>query len=138
MLECRSLIENLEHEVFASFTDTSKLQFLEAFDGVVVRLWIPTIKKKPAHTIPPNCVPVLVATSWVLTLIRVHQDLRFLCSYDPAVTIKRSLNVNYIQKNFVAHQLPVGMSELGDWGFCQLLKSIWKDGADVVFDGEVD
>ncbi|KAG1861070.1 hypothetical protein C8R48DRAFT_762450 [Suillus tomentosus] len=41
--------------------------FLEVFDGVVVRLWIPTIKKKPAHTIPPNCVPVLVATSWQLT-----------------------------------------------------------------------
>ncbi|KAG1899844.1 uncharacterized protein F5891DRAFT_1189314 [Suillus fuscotomentosus] len=28
--------------------------FLEVFDSVVVRLWIPTIKKKPAHTIPPN------------------------------------------------------------------------------------
>ncbi|KAG1898255.1 uncharacterized protein F5891DRAFT_981912 [Suillus fuscotomentosus] len=56
--------ESQKEIVFASFTDTSKLRFLEVFDGVVIRLWIPTIKKKPAHTIPPNCVPVLVATSW--------------------------------------------------------------------------
>ncbi|KAG1898742.1 uncharacterized protein F5891DRAFT_1190536 [Suillus fuscotomentosus] len=75
MLECRSLIENLEHEVFASFTDTSKLQFLEVFDSVVVRLWIPTIKKKPAHTIPPNCVPVLVATNLANTVESREQQL---------------------------------------------------------------
>lgn len=137
-LKCVSLGNKSEHGVSAPIAYPPEMHLPETLDGFIVRLGVSPIQEETPHTVPPDSMPVIFTSSWVLAVLSVSHDAWLLSCYNATMFIQDSFGEYKAGEHLHTHLSTVNLGNLSDRNLHELSESKLKEAWSVIGDSELN